>query len=227
MNTPIVTGTSQAMLRPDVFLPRKEFCGRSKGSCIKNVRAAPIPRSGARTIGLRCPHCSFPKPAKLGSKWAKMCEHRSQTRRRSPLIYSGQRDVPCPPASLPPSAPCRLLSSACGEPIIPEICERSPFDSLGILAFLHDYSFSYPHLFRSPTVQQPLSTQVSYRLWQTRCVPQCDRACEHVARCWADASLQDIATNGAASMAATTTPKTKDALISFSHSVSTVPNVPA
>ncbi len=131
-----------------------------------------------------------------------------------------------PPRS-PPSAPCRLLSSACGEPIIPEICERSPFDSLGILAFLHDYSFSYPHLFRSPTVQQPLSTQVSYRLWQTRCVPQCDRACEHVARCWADASLQDIATNGAASMAATTTPKTKDALISFSHSVSTVPNVPA
>ncbi len=99
-----------------------------------------------------------------------------------------------PPRS-PPSAPCRLLSSACGEPIIPEICERSPFDSLG--------------------------------LWQTRCVPQCDRACEHVARCWADASLQDIATNGAASMAATTTPKTKDALISFSHSVSTVPNVPA
>jgi hypothetical protein len=35
--------------------------------------------------------------------------------------------------------------------------------------------------------------QASYRLWQTRCVPQCKRACEQVARCWADASLEDIA----------------------------------
>src|SRR5262245_53845884 len=51
------------------------------------------------------------------------------------------------------------------------------------------YSFSYPHLFISPTVQQPVSIQASYRLWQTRCVPQDDLACEQVARCWAGASL--------------------------------------
>ena len=171
-------------------------------------------------------HCSFPKPAKLGSKWETCvnADHRRCGVLRS-YIPVNEMYLGLSPRS--PRPPCRLLSSACGEPIIPEICERSPFGSLGILAFLHDYSFSYPHLFRSPTVQQPLSTQVSYRLWQTRCVPQCDRACEHVARCWADASLQDIATNGTASMAATTTPKIKDALISFSHSVSTVPNVPA
>src|SRR5262249_31991914 len=50
------------------------------------------------------------------------------------------------------------------------------------------YSFSYPHLFISPTVQQPVSMQASYRLWQTGCFPQSDRACEQVARCWASAS---------------------------------------
>jgi hypothetical protein len=88
------------------------------------------------------------------------------------------------------------------------------------------YSFSYPHLFTNPTVQQPVSTQASYRLWQTRCAPQCNRACEHVARCWADASLQDIATNGTPSMTATTAPKTKDALISFSLRLLMWPNVP-
>jgi hypothetical protein len=49
--------------------------------------------------------------------------------------------------------------------------------------------------------------QASYRLWQTRCVPQCERACEQVARCWANASLEDIATNGTLSMAARTAPK--------------------
>jgi hypothetical protein len=38
------------------------------------------------------------------------------------------------------------------------------------------YSFSYPHLLTSPTVQQPVSIQASYRLWQTRCVPQCNRS---------------------------------------------------
>src|SRR5260370_32319674 len=43
-----------------------------------------------------------------------------------------------------------------------------------------------------------------------------NRACEHVARCWADASLQDIATNGNPSLPATTAPKTKHAPISFS-----------
>jgi hypothetical protein len=71
------------------------------------------------------------------------------------------------------------------------------------------YSFSYPHLFISPTVQQPVSMQVSYRLWQTRCVPQCKRACEQVARCWADASLEDIAINGTPTVATRTALKIK------------------
>jgi len=44
-------------------------------------------------------------------------------------------------------------------------------------------------LFTSPTVQQPVSIQASYRLWQTGCFPQDDRACEQVARLWAGASL--------------------------------------
>src|SRR6516165_2902246 len=78
------------------------------------------------------------------------------------------------------------------------------------------YSVSYPHLFTSPTVQQPVSIQASYRLWQTGCFPQSDRACEQVARCWADASLEDIATNGRLSMAARTTPKTKYVMTSSS-----------
>jgi hypothetical protein len=38
-------------------------------------------------------------------------------------------------------------------------------------------------------IPAPSCMQVSYRLWQTRCVPQCDRTCEQVARSWADASL--------------------------------------
>src|SRR5262245_34896310 len=58
--------------------------------------------------------------------------------------------------------------------------------------------------------------QASYRVWHTRCVPQCERACEQVARCWADASLEDIATNGKLSMAARTPPKTKYVMTSFS-----------
>jgi hypothetical protein len=45
------------------------------------------------------------------------------------------------------------------------------------------YSFSYPHLFISPTFQQPVSKHASYRLWQTGCFPQDDLACEQVARC--------------------------------------------
>ena len=47
------------------------------------------------------------------------------------------------------------------------------------------YSIWYPHLFATPTVQQLVSIQTSYRLWQTGCSPQTDRACEQVARCWA------------------------------------------
>ncbi len=76
------------------------------------------------------------------------------------------------------------------------------------------YSFSYPHLFISPTVQQPVSMQASYRLWQTRCVPQCKRACEQVARCWADASLEDIAINGTLTVAARTALKIKRVMTS-------------
>jgi hypothetical protein len=83
-------------------------------------------------------------------------------------------------------------------------CTRRPKRRM---ARLTAYSFSYPHLFISPTFQQPVSMQASYRLWQTRCVPQCERACEQVARCWANASLEDIATNGTLSMAARTAPK--------------------
>jgi len=76
------------------------------------------------------------------------------------------------------------------------------------------YSFSYPHLFISPTVQQPVSMQASYRLWQTRCVPQCKRACEQVARCWADASLEDIAINGTPTVATRTALKIKRVMTS-------------
>jgi len=46
-----------------------------------------------------------------------------------------------------------------------------------------------PHLFTGPTVQQPVCMQVSYCHSQTRCVPQCDHACEQVSRSWADVSL--------------------------------------
>jgi hypothetical protein len=78
------------------------------------------------------------------------------------------------------------------------------------------YSFSYPHLFISPTFQQPVSMQASYLVWHTRCVPQCERACEQVARCWADALSEDIARNGTLSMAARTPPKIKYVMTSFS-----------
>jgi hypothetical protein len=62
----------------------------------------------------------------------------------------------------------------------------------------------------SPTVQQPVSMQASYRLWQTRCVPQCKRASEQVSRCWADASLEDIAAiNGTQTVATRTALKIK------------------
>jgi hypothetical protein len=63
------------------------------------------------------------------------------------------------------------------------------------------YSFLYPHLFINPTFQQPVSMQASYRLWQTRCVPQFKRACEQVSRCWANASLEDVAINGTPTVA--------------------------
>src|SRR6516164_2345931 len=74
------------------------------------------------------------------------------------------------------------------------------------------YCCWYPHLFTGPTVQQPVCKQASYRLWQTGCLPQCDRACEQVSRSWADASPQEIATNGVQSMATRTVPKTKCAM---------------
>jgi hypothetical protein len=51
--------------------------------------------------------------------------------------------------------------------------------------------------------------QASYRLWQIRCVPQCKRACEQVARCWAHASLEDIAINGTPTVATRTALKIK------------------
>ena len=51
--------------------------------------------------------------------------------------------------------------------------------------------------------------QAPYRRWQTRCVPQSERACEQVARCMADASLEDIAANDTLSAAARTAPKRK------------------
>ena len=56
--------------------------------------------------------------------------------------------------------------------------------------------------------------QASYRLWHTRCVPQCARACEQVARSWADASLQDIAMGGTLSAATRTVPNSKRAITS-------------
>ena len=43
--------------------------------------------------------------------------------------------------------------------------------------------------------------QLSNRRWHTFCVPQWARACEHVARCWADASPENIASRGMPSMA--------------------------
>jgi hypothetical protein len=78
------------------------------------------------------------------------------------------------------------------------------------------YSFSYPHLFIKPTFQQPVSMQASYRLWQTRCVPQCKRAWEQVERCWADAPLEDIAINGTPTVATRTALKIKRIMTSFS-----------
>jgi hypothetical protein len=74
--------------------------------------------------------------------------------------------------------------------------------------------FSYPHLFTSVTVQQPVSMQASYRLWHTRCVPQCARACEQVARSWADAWFWDMATNGTPSAATRAVPNSKRAITS-------------
>jgi hypothetical protein len=43
--------------------------------------------------------------------------------------------------------------------------------------------------------------QFSNRRWHTFCVPQWARACEHVARCWADALPENIASKGRPSMA--------------------------
>jgi hypothetical protein len=56
--------------------------------------------------------------------------------------------------------------------------------------------------------------QASYRLWHTRCVPQCARACEQVARSWAAASFRNIATNGTPSTATRTVPNSKRAITS-------------
>jgi hypothetical protein len=56
--------------------------------------------------------------------------------------------------------------------------------------------------------------QASYRLWHTRCVPQCARACEQVARSWADAWFWDIATNGTPSAATRAVPNSKRAITS-------------
>jgi len=68
--------------------------------------------------------------------------------------------------------------------------------------------------FISPTFQQPVSMQASYRLWQIRCVPQCKRACEQVARCWAHASLEDIAINDTPTVATRTALKIKRVMTS-------------
>jgi hypothetical protein len=86
---------------------------------------------------------------------------------------------------------------------------RSPHRRASACLAASAYRFSYPHLFISPTVQQPVSIQASYRLWQTGCFPQDDRACEQVARSWAGASLQAIATNGRLSMMARTVRKNR------------------
>jgi len=82
------------------------------------------------------------------------------------------------------------------------------------------YCCWYPHLLTGPTAQQPVCKQASYRLWQTGCVPQCDRACEQVSRSWADASLSEIAISGAMSMATRIVPKTKCAMTSFPQRMS-------
>ena len=74
--------------------------------------------------------------------------------------------------------------------------------------------FSYPHLFTISTVQHPVTMHISNRLWQTRCVPQWARACEHVDRCWAAAAPQDMASNGAASMPTRAVATTNRAMIS-------------
>jgi hypothetical protein len=62
-------------------------------------------------------------------------------------------------------------------------CANLNFNRPATASHLHRYSFWYPHLRTSPTVQQPVCRQVSYRLWQTRCVPECARASEQVERC--------------------------------------------
>jgi hypothetical protein len=67
--------------------------------------------------------------------------------------------------------------------------------------------------------------QASYRRWQIRCVPQCDRACEQVARSWADAALEDIATSGTLSTATTTVPKTNCVITSFPPRMAARPNL--
>jgi hypothetical protein len=56
--------------------------------------------------------------------------------------------------------------------------------------------------------------QASYRLWQTHCVPQCERASEQVSRCWADASLEDIAINRTQTVAIRTARKIKRVMTS-------------
>src|SRR6266436_3496869 len=61
--------------------------------------------------------------------------------------------------------------------------------------------------------------QASYRLWQTRCVPQCKRACEQVSRCWADASLEDIAINGTPIVATRTALKIKRVMMPCERSL--------
>jgi hypothetical protein len=61
--------------------------------------------------------------------------------------------------------------------------------------------------------------QASYRLWQTRCVPQCKRACEQVARCWADASLEDILINSTPTVTTRTALKIKRVMTSCERSL--------
>ena len=55
-------------------------------------------------------------------------------------------------------------------------------------------------------------------------MPQWDRACEQVSRSWADAPLQEIATNGALSMATRTVPKTKCAMTTSPTHVAAKPD---
>ena len=47
----------------------------------------------------------------------------------------------------------------------------------------HPHCFRYPHRRTCNTVQHPVCRQSRYRCSQTRCLPQENRASEHVARC--------------------------------------------